>query len=49
MQTTLSFWSRWLRAVYNNVTPAISAKVHLIYSSVRELGLFNLNVPEKQE
>lgn len=49
MQTTLSFWAHLLRTVYNNVTLAISAKVHLIYGSIRESGLLNLNVPENQE
>lgn len=48
MQTTISFWSHLIRAVFNNVIPAISAKVHLIYANVRESGLLNLNVSKKQ-
>lgn len=44
-----SFWSHLLKVVYNNVTLAISAKVHLNYGSKRESGLLNLNVPKNQE
>lgn len=49
MQTTILFWAHLLRTVYNNVTLAISSKVHLIYGSIRGSGLLNLNVPENQE
>lgn len=44
MEKTISFSAHLLRVIYNNVTLAILAKVHLIYDSLRESCLLNLNV-----
>lgn len=49
MQAIISFWAYMLRTVYNNITQAILAKVHLSYGSIRESSLLNLNVPENKK
>lgn len=49
MEKTISFSAHLLRVIYNNVTLAILAKVHLIYDSLRESCLLNLNVSENHE